>query len=274
VNHLIPCLVLLLTYVSGYADQRSQSNVKVTNSSLKVAKASPQNSAGTPNLSSTSTDELANVPVEKVNDPFERVNRTTFRFNDTVTTRALRPIARGYEYILPRQVRTGISNFFDNLDFPIRFGNDVLQGRFVRSGQEVSKFFINSTVGVVGFFRISDHVHALADVPAEDFGLTLARWGFSTGPYIVVPVLGPSNIRDLVGLAGDFAINPLNWYQMGFFGRKYISNAANYALGASRVISRLPGSVRTYEQMKETAIDPYIAVRNAYLSHRAALLQK
>jgi phospholipid-binding lipoprotein MlaA len=132
---------------------------------------------------------------------------------------------------------------------------------------------VNSTVGIGGLFRVSDHVSSLADVPAEDFGLTLARWGFSPGPYLVIPLLGPSSVRDLTGYAGDFALNPLNWYLI-FTDYGLISNVVGYSVSASRFVVRSPGSVRTYEQMKEAAIDPYIAVRQAYLSHRAAQLKQ
>jgi phospholipid-binding lipoprotein MlaA len=272
VNYLIPTLLLVLTCVSGFADQTNQSNP----SRRSVAKAETQStksSQKTTNPPTNSGDELGNEPAQKVNDPFERINHTTFRVNDSLTIHAVKPLDHGYEHIVPHAVRTGLSNFFDNLDFPVRFGNDVLQGRFVRSGQEVGKFVVNSTVGVGGLFRISDHVSSLADVPAEDFGLTLGRWGFSTGPYLVIPVLGPSTVRDLTGYAGDFALNPLNWYLI-FSNNRLISNAVGYSISASRFVVRAPASVRTYEQMKEAAVDPYIAVRNAYLSHRAAQLDK
>jgi phospholipid-binding lipoprotein MlaA len=274
VNYLIPTLLLVLTCVSGFADETNQSNLSRRNpakAESKAANSSQKKPAKDP--STTSTDELANEPVQKVNDPFERINHTTFRLNDSFTIHAIKPLAHGYEQIVPHAVRTGLSNFFDNLDFPVRFGNDVLQARFVRSGQEVGKFVVNSTAGVGGLFRVSDQVSSLADVPAEDFGLTLGRWGFSTGPYLVVPVLGPSTIRDLTGYAGDFALNPLNWYLI-FSNHRLISNVVGYSITGSRFVVRAPGAVRTYEQMKEAAVDPYSAVRNAYLSHRAAQLGK
>jgi phospholipid-binding lipoprotein MlaA len=264
VNYLIPTLLIFLTCVSGFADQTNQPKTKTTKASHKTPAANPPTTSG---------DELGNEPVQKVDDPFERLNRTTFKLNDSLTIHAVKPIAHGYEHIVPQKLRTGLSNFFDNLDFPIRFGNNVLQGRFVRSGQEVGKFVVNSTVGIAGFFRVSDHVSSLADVPHEDFGLTLARWGFSPGPYLVIPLLGPSTIRDLTGYAGDFAVNPLNWYLI-FSNFGLISNVVGYSVSASRFVVRSPGKVRTYEQMKEAAIDPYIAVRQAYLSHRADQLAK
>jgi len=273
VNYLIATLLLVLTCVSGFADQTNQPNAPRPSPTAAGQKKATKSSQKTMNPPATSGDELANEPVEKVNDPWERLNHTTFRFNDSLTIHAVKPIAHGYEHIVPQTVRTSLSNFFDNLDFPIRFGNDVLQGRFVRSGQEAGKFLVNSTVGVGGLFRISDHVSSLADVPPEDFGLTLGHWGVSTGPYLVVPLLGPTTVRDLTGYAGDFALNPLNWYLI-FSNHRLISNAVGYSISASRFVVRSPGAVRTYEQMKEAAVDPYISVRQAYLSHRAAQLEK
>jgi phospholipid-binding lipoprotein MlaA len=264
VNYLIPALLILLTCVSGFADQTNPPKKKPAKSAQKAATANPSTTAG---------DELGNEPVQKVNDPFERLNHTTFKMNDTFTVHAIKPLAHGYEVVVPQGVRNSLSNFFDNLDFPIRFGNDVLQGRFVRSGQEVGKFVINSTAGIGGLFRVSDHVASLADVPAEDFGLTLARWGFPPGPYLVVPLLGPSSIRDITGFAGDFCMNPLNWYLI-FSTNGLISNVVGYSITASRFVVRAPASVRTYEEMKEAAVDPYTAVRQAYLSHREAQLAK
>ena len=272
-NYLIPPLLLVLTCVSGFADQTSQSNPSRRSPAAAGETKAPRSSQKTTNPPTNSGDELGNEPVQKVNDPYERINHTTFRINDSLTIHAVKPLARGYEYIVPSQVRTGLSNFFDNLDFPVRFGNDVLQGRFVRSGQEAGKFVVNTTAGIGGLIRVSDHVSSLADVPGEDFGLTLARWGFSSGPYVVVPLLGPSTVRDLTGYAGDFALNPLNWYLI-FSNHRLISNVVGYSISASRFVVRAPGSVHTYEQMKEAAIDPYIAVRNAYVSHRAAQVGK
>ncbi len=152
--------------------------------------------------SSAVSDDFANVQVQKVNDPFQGFNRTMFGFNDKLTTYALRPVAHGYALIVPLPARTGISNFFDNLQFPVRFVNSVLQGKLKRSAQETGKFVFNSTFGIGGLFRVSDHVSGLTDIPPEDFGQTLAVWGLPPGPYLVIPVLGPSDCRDIVGFGG------------------------------------------------------------------------
>ena len=218
--------------------------------------------------------DFTNVPVQKTNDPLQRLNRTTFRFNDELNTYALRPLAHGYAAIVPRPVRTGITNFFDNLNYPVRFINSVLQGKITRSAQETGKFVINSTVGVGGLIRVSDHLSGLADVPAEDFGQTLAVWGIPAGPYLVIPVLGPSDCRDLVGFVGDYATSPLNWHALGIIHCAYISDAASLALSATRYINGLPKAIDTYDQLKSEAVDPYVAMRDAYLSYRAAQVKK
>lgn len=222
----------------------------------------------------TSDSDFTNVPVPKTNDPWQRLNRTTFRFNDEITTYALRPVAHGYAAIVPLRVRTGLTNFFDNLNYPVRFINCVLQGKITRSEQETGKFVVNSTAGVGGLIRVSDHISSLADVPAEDFGQTLGVWGFCPGPYIVMPIVGPSDCRDLVGFGGDYAMNPLNWHSLGIIHHAFIPNAASIALSGTKFVNGLPKSVESYDQLKAEAVDPYVAMRDAYLSYRAAQVKK
>jgi phospholipid-binding lipoprotein MlaA len=264
-NWLSPFLFLI--WLSGCAHEQRYAHTK-------PAAATPLPKTKAALQEATSGAEVPEVEVERVSDPLERVNRTTFRFNDTLITHVFRPLSKGYAAVVPRPVRSSISNFFVNLDFPVRFSNNILQGRIVRSQEELWKFLINSTAGIGGLFKVSDHVPALRDVPAEDFGLTLGRWGFGPGPYLVVPVLGPSNFRDSAGYAGDYVLNPLNWYQVRIFDHKYISNAARYALAGSRFTNDLPKTIETYAQMKQSAVDPYIAVRNAYLAYRSAQQKK
>ena len=111
-------------------------------------------------------DDFSNVPVQKVNDPLLPFNRTVFSFNDKITNFAIRPFAHGYAMVVPLKVRTGLTNFFDNLQFPVRFVNSVLQGKITRSAQETGKFVINSTAGLAGFIRVSDHISGLVGIPA------------------------------------------------------------------------------------------------------------
>jgi phospholipid-binding lipoprotein MlaA len=230
--------------------------------------APPSNSSSHPNT----TDEFANG--QKTNDPFIRFNRSIFAFNDTLTTYALRPIAHGYAKIVPRPVRNGITNAFDNAQFPVRFVNCVLQGKIKRSAQETGKFLVNSVAGVGGLMRISDHVTGLANIPAEDFGQTLGVWGIPAGPYLVVPLLGPSGCRELVGFAGDYVIYPLNWHAVGIIHHAFMSDTISVALSGTRTVNGLPKSVQDYDQIKAAAIDPYISMRDAYISYRAAQVKK
>jgi phospholipid-binding lipoprotein MlaA len=219
-------------------------------------------------------DDFSNVPVQQVDDPFLKLNRTVFGMNDNFTNLAIRPLAHGYAAVVPLPVRNSLTNFFDNLQFPVRFVNSVLQGKLVRSAQETGKFVVNSTAGIGGLFRVSDHVTSLADVPASDFGQTLGVWGIRPGPYLVLPLLGPSDCRDLVGIAGDYVISPLDWHTLGFIHCAYIPNAASIGLGVTRFVNGLPKAIDTYDQLKSGAVDPYIAIRDAYLSNRAAQIKK
>jgi phospholipid-binding lipoprotein MlaA len=218
--------------------------------------------------------DLASVPEQKTNDPWQSLNRTTFGFNDELNTHAWRPVAHSYAAIVPNRVRTGVSNFFDNLNYPVRFINCVLQGKITRSAQETGKFVVNSTAGVGGLIRVSDRIPSLADVPTEDFGQTLGVWGIAPGPYIVIPVLGPSDCRDLVGFAGDFVMSPLNWHTIGLIHYAFITDPLTIALSTTRSVNGLPKAVESYDQLKSEAVDPYVAMRNAYLSYRADQVKK
>lgn len=224
--------------------------------------------------SSAAGNNFENVPAQKVSDPFERFNRSIFGFNDKLHVHAIRPLAHGYAAVVPRAVRTCVGNFFDNLHYPVSFINSILQGKIARSAQQTGQFLINSTAGIGGLIRVSDHISGLADVPASDFGQTLGIWGVSPGAYIVVPLLGPSDLRDLVGYAGDFAMSPLNWHTLGIIQYEFISRAVSFGLSATRAVNGLPKTVQAYDQLKAAAVDPYIATRDAYLSYRSAQLHK
>ena len=256
-NHPIYSLLALLVFLSGCAatGKHPVTQSVATNSSVVG-------------------DTLANGTAPNANDPLQGWNRTVFGFNDELNTHALRPLAHGYAFIVPLRLRNGVSNFFDNVQFPVRFVNSILQGKLARSAQEAGKFVINSTVGIGGLIRVSDHISGLAGIPAEDFGQTLGVWGLAAGPYLVIPILGPSDCRDLVGFAGDYAISPLNWHTLGFIHHAYISNALSLSLSATRYVNGLPKAIETYDEMKSEAVDPYIAMRDAYLSYRAAQLKK
>lgn len=216
-------------------------------------------------------DEYATTP--DISDPLERLNRGTFWFNDQLYTFLLRPISKGYEMILPRPVRKGIDNAFENVKYPVRFVNCTLQGKFKRAGQETGKFVVNTVGGVGGIFRPAERIPALANVPEEDTAQTLAAWGLPHGPYLVLPLLGPSSVRDGVGLAGDYALNPVNWPYLYWYGDRTKHDWVIVPPLANTLRS-LPDQLDKYETTTKDAVDPYLATRSAYSQNRAEALKK
>ncbi len=146
------------------------------------------------------TDPEARAAYLEASDPLEPLNRAIFSFNLTLDKAILRPIATVYNAALPDPVRDGVRNFLNNLRTPIILANDVLRGEIGRAGDTVGRFLLNSTLGVGGLFDIASELGF--DFHNEDFGQTLAVWGIGEGPYLMLPIFGPSNPRDAVGLAG------------------------------------------------------------------------
>lgn len=214
-------------------------------------------------------DDLDEYAVVEISDPLERLNRATFWVNDKMYLVIFRPLSKGYEKVLPRAVRKGIDNAFENARFPVRVVNNALQGKFRRVGQETEKFLLNTIAGVGGIFRVSEKVPTLAALRETDTGMTFAVWGMGHGAYIVIPFLGPSSLRDGVGLIGDYALNPVNWgyFSPGKHDWTMIPPSAN-------TLRALPSQLSAYEEGKRDAIDPYIAIRSAYVQYRADAAQK
>ncbi|MDF3058436.1 MAG: VacJ family lipoprotein [Rariglobus sp.] len=217
-------------------------------------------------------DEVDEYAVVQVSDPFEPVNRAIFRFNDGLYDYVLRPVSKGYTQVVPEPARHGIRNFFDNLRFPIRFVNSALQGKFDRAGRETGKFFVNTIAGLGGFIRVSDDVPELAMVPREDTGQTFGVWRIGKGPYLVLPLFGPGTLRDTVGAVGDYYLNPLAWnLRENIEGYTWeIETTVQVVNG----LSALPDLLYTYDAPRKDAIDPYIAVRSAYIQYRDAAVKQ
>lgn len=194
-----------------------------------------------------------------VDDPLEPWNRFWFQFNDAVMTGVLNPLAKGYNYVVPEPIRRGVKNFFHNLLFPVRFVNCILQGKFLAAGVEFSRFIGNTMYGF-GFYGHFDHVPSIVEVTDdEDLGQTLAVWGFGNGFYIVWPILGPSTLRDTIGMIGDSFLDPVTYVQPW------------YASTSASVFSRfntISFQIDAYESLKEAAFEPYSAFRNAYIQNR------
>lgn len=214
-------------------------------------------------------DDLDEYAVPEVSDPLEGLNRATFKLNDGMYTYIFRPISKGYEFVLPRPLRRGIDNAFENVKYPVRVVNCILQGKVKNAGLETEKFAVNTVAGVGGLFRVSEKIPAIANLSEQDTGLTFAKWGIGHGPYIVIPFLGPSSLRDGVGLIGDYALNPVDWgiFWHGHHPWTVIPPSAN-------TLRALPTQLKAYDAAAKDSVDPYLSVRSAYLQNRAEAARK
>lgn len=189
-------------------------------------------------------------------DRFERANRAVYRFNDSLDRHIARPLAQGYVKTVPHPVRTGVSNFFNNLTYPTVIVNDLLQAKLKSFASDTVRLVVNTTIGIGGLFDPASQVGlATGD---EDFGQTLGRWGVPPGPYMVLPIFGPSTVRDTVGFVGDQFTDPKTYVNdiylsLGLNGLSLLDRRAEL-LATDDVLSR--------------AYDPYVFVRNAYLQRR------
>lgn len=195
---------------------------------------------------------------DDANDPIEPFNRAMFSFNMTLDRYALAPVARGYRDYTPDPLQKGIHNFLVNLKSPIDLLNTLLQGDFKRSGIVVKRFIVNSTAGIGGL------IDAAADTgderQQEDFGQTLAVWGVGEGPYIVWPLLGPSNPRDSVGAAVDVVSDPVNWIAMG--SDWDMAEPLGWTRAGMTVIDNRVPLLDPLEELERTSVDFYVAVRD------------
>ena len=224
---------------------------------------------GAPGKAVAAEDDWENVAAVKVFDPLQPVNRAVFWFNHGLYTVVMKPVANAYEFIIPELARRGIRNAYQNVRFPVRLLNHTLQGRFDRAAQETGKFVVNTTAGVGGLMTPSDKIPALANVPTADTGQTFAKWRIPHGVYLVLPVIGPSSTRDLVGLAGDTALNPVSWVGFAFGGAAW-----TFAVSAPDSARSLPDQMDRYDTVTKDALDRYIAARTAYIQYRAAAAKR
>ena len=204
-----------------------------------------------------------------VSDPLESVNRVTFKFNDFIYMNVVKHIANGYQAVAPDPVERGASNFFKNLGYPVRLVGNLLQGRVKGAWVETERFAVNTTLGVVGIWPSADRFERMQPLEPEDMGQAFGAWGIGEGPYLVLPLLGPSNVRDLFGLVGDRAVNPL---------QKPLSviddSDWQLAFDATQFVVRSPRLLGIYTQMKDGALDPYSSMKNGYSQKRRSMIEE
>jgi phospholipid-binding lipoprotein MlaA len=198
-------------------------------------------------------------------DPLEPVNRAFFYFNDKLYFWVLRPMASGYSAVVPEGMRVSVRNFFSNLTTPIRLVNCLLQANFSCVGTEALRFLLNTTVGVAGFF---DPAKKDFDIEKKDkdFGQTLGVYGIGPGIYFVWPILGPSSIRDSVGLIGDLFLDPQNYLITDL--------PLNLAIKSYTQVNETSLTLGEYEDLKKSALDPYTALKDAYFQYRQGKIKE
>jgi phospholipid-binding lipoprotein MlaA len=194
----------------------------------------------------------------RVADPIYYFNYAMYTVNDKLYFYALKPLARGYKALVPTPARTGIRNFFHNLLFPVRFVNNLLQGKLHQASDEIGIFFVNSTAGILGFNQVAQK-HLDMHTNTEDLGQTLGTYHITEGFYLVLPIFGPSTLRDTVGRIGDYFITPLNYVEPW---------ELDTGLGILDIVNRTSFRIGDYEDLKAASLDPYTAIKNAYIQSR------
>ena len=209
-------------------------------------------------------DEEEEEEIPPVADPLEPWNRMMFSFNDDLYFGILKPLALGYRYVMPWEVRLIVRNLFFYIGTPIRLANCLLQGKFRAFGAEFGRFFINTTVGMVGIMDVAENFPDL-NPDEEDFGQTLGHYGIGNGPYIVWPFLGPSTLRDSTGFLGDW-----------LYTRYFYTLTRGQAIGlyAFRSVNETTFRIGDYETLKDAALDPYRALRDGYIQYRLLKVRK
>ncbi|HTM09437.1 MAG TPA: VacJ family lipoprotein [Verrucomicrobiae bacterium] len=217
---------------------------------------------------STATLEAYAAPAdtEADVDPWEAYNEPVFRFNHDIVDRYVyKPVATAWDAALPDSFQRALHNAIDNLSVVRRVVNNLLQGKPARAGRELARFTINSTLGYVGFLDVAKEYFGIQQAD-EDFGQTLAVWGAKSGPYFVIPLIPPpTTVRDLTGNAVDGLMNPIGWAA---------PVGATFGILGVNIINERSLYLDRFEQVEESVVDLYSAVRNAYFQRRAAAIRE
>jgi phospholipid-binding lipoprotein MlaA len=216
------------------------------------------------------SDPDAVADYEQTNDPLEPTNRVFYAINNGIDTVILRPAALAYRYAIPGPVREGVHHLLSNISSPVQLANDVLEGKPRRAGDTTMRFLINTTVGVLGVFDVATK-WGYPDHDA-DFGMTMALWGVPEGPFLFLPILGPSDPRDAAGFGVNIALDPFTWIgtgpnKTGWTAFKWSRQGLNAIDQRERVLDAI-------DQIKKTALDPYATFRSLYRQHRHAQIDE
>jgi phospholipid-binding lipoprotein MlaA len=228
-------------------------------SKMDVAKSDVKTDAKTDTVTDTKSDGPAAEPVAAVADPYEGYNRVVFKFNDKIDTYFLKPVATFYNTIMPKPLNLGIHNFFNNINNIPTAINDLLQFNFYQMANDLWRLGINTTVGIGGLFDVASRMNL--EQYDNDFGLTLAKWGYRNSNYFVVPFWGPKTIRDVAGMPVDY---------FAFSVYPYIQpTSTQYGVYGLGVVDFRAQRLKVENVMDEASLDKYVFVRNAYMQNRA-----
>lgn len=212
------------------------------------------------------SDPEALAAYQQNDDPLEPMNRKLYAFNNALDTYGLKPIAQGYAYVVPRTVRNHIGDVLSNMHTPVVFINDILEAKSRRAGDSLVRFVVNSTIGLGGIFDVAS---GWGYQPHEaDFGITLALWGVGSGPFLYLPVLGPSDPRDAAGFGVGIVSDPFFWV-----GQGAVVTALNYSKTAIGIVNLRAELLKPIDEVKRMALDPYATFRSLYRQHREAAIQ-
>jgi len=203
----------------------------------------------------------------EIYDPFENFNRNIYGFNEDVDRAVIGPVAHSYVRNVPKPARSGLRNFINNANTPVTLVNDVLQAKPQRAAETLSRFIINTTVGVGGLFDVAGK--SGLEGHTEDFGQTLGYWGVPLGPYFVAPLLGPSNLRDTTGRVVDIAFDPLTWISFNTNNLATYLNAGETVIVAVDTRAEFQTALETIRSQPE----PYIALRRGYTAQRKSAIR-
>ena len=203
-------------------------------------------------------------PKVTIADPLEPLNRISYLLNDKLYYWAIKPVAKGYKWIVPEQARVSVKQFYFNMKFPIRFVNCLLQTDFNGAGIEFGRFTINTIWGIGGLLDPAADEEIKLAKQDTDFGQTLGMYGVKHGFYILWPILGPSSVRDSVDIAGEYFLDPLSYFGPWYTG---------IGIRPFKIINNASLVIGEYESLQEAALDPYVAIRDAYAQYRAKAIK-
>lgn len=265
-------LLISLVFIFTACSSKNQINTQQSVANTMVQESVQKNDEFSDEFSDEFDNEFKNEEKE-IFDPLSGYNRVMTSFNDTVYMNVLIPISKGYASVMPQGVRKGISNFFNNLMFPVRFTNNLLQLKFKNSTEELGRFVVNTVLGL-GFFDPAKTELGWEEHD-EDFGQTLGFYGVGEGFHVVLPLLGPSNLRDMLGLTTDSYVSALSSTGSSDIRYKIPDNLAqSIAISSSDNINEISLTPGQYENLRKDALDLYPFLRDIYTQSRKKKIEE